>query len=128
MLAEHFCRVYREETELKPIPGYVMDALCVYEWPGNVRELENVVQRYITLGRVDFAGMSVKNAILGQQFLFDSAKVDPGLYSMLEIFEKQYIKRILDQFNWKRGKTSAYLGIPPRTLYRKIKRYQLADE
>ena len=128
LMAEHFCRTYCEESERKHIPGYVMDTLCVYEWPGNVRELENVVQRYVTLGSIDFAGVSEKNNILGQQFLFDSEKEDFGLYSMLELFEKQYLSKILDQFNWKRGKASAYLKIPPRTLYRKIKKYHLADE
>jgi DNA-binding NtrC family response regulator len=64
----------------------------------------------------------------GQQFLFDSENKNVGLYSMLEVFEKQYILRVLEQYNWHRGKASSYLGIPPRTLYRKIKKYQLANE
>ena len=102
-----------------------MDSLCAYEWPGNVRELENVVQRYITLGRLDFAGSRVTKTMGGQQFVFDSENTTVGLYSMLDVFEKKYIVRVLEQYNWHRGKTSSYLRIPPRTLYRKIKKYGL---
>lgn len=128
LLAEYFCQRYSEEAKPKIIPGYIMDSLCAYEWPGNVRQLENVVQRYITLGRLDFLGGRGTEIMKGEQFLFDSVNKNGGLYSMLEAFEKQYILRVLEQCNWHRGKASSYLRIPPRTLYRKIKKYQLANE
>ena len=31
-----------------------MDILMEYDWPGNVRELRNVLQRYVTLGAIEF--------------------------------------------------------------------------
>ena len=31
-----------------------MTALSSYDWPGNIRELQNVLLRYLTMGRLDF--------------------------------------------------------------------------
>lgn len=127
LLADYFSQLYSGRSNTKVIPGYIMDSLCAYDWPGNVRELENVVQRYMTLGRLDFAGSRIMDAMKEEEFLFHSSGKDAGLYTMVEVFERQYIARVLKKFNWHRGKTSVYLGIPPRTLYRKIKKYALTD-
>ena len=108
------------------IPGKVFDALNNYDWPGNIRELQNVVQRYVTLGRLDFAS---KSAISYHGIEApDSEEIsieESGLHASVEAFEKQYIIRILEQHEWHRGKTSAHLNIPPKTLYRKMQKYKL---
>ena len=125
LLVEHFCRIYKGESGSKIISGDVMNKLCAYEWPGNVRELENVVQRYFTLGRLDFAETCSASAKKEAKALFDFEDKNDGLFAMVEIFEKRYIVRMLEKFNWHKGKTATYLGIPPKTLYRKIKKYEL---
>jgi len=126
LLVEHFLQNYDEEIKIANIPGKVFDALNNYDWPGNIRELQNVVQRYVTLGRLDFTS---KSAISYHGIEEPDSKAlsieEFGLQASVEAFEKQYIIRILEQHEWHRGKTSAHLNIPPKTLYRKMQKYNL---
>ncbi|MGD0038384.1 MAG: helix-turn-helix domain-containing protein, partial [Bacteroidota bacterium] len=43
----------------------------------------------------------------------------------MEELEKLYIERILKHHRWNRVKTASTLGITPKTLYLKIKRYKI---
>jgi DNA-binding NtrC family response regulator len=43
----------------------------------------------------------------------------------IEELEKIYIERALKHYRWNRVKTAATLGITPKTLYLKIKRYKI---
>ena len=54
LLIDHFLQSYDKNHPL--LPGQVTEALLNYDWPGNIRELQNVLQRYLTLKRLDFAG------------------------------------------------------------------------
>jgi DNA-binding NtrC family response regulator len=44
--------------------------------------------------------------------------------SLAEV-EKNYIKRVLDKYNWNKQEVSSILGIAKTTLYNKIKTYKL---
>jgi transcriptional regulator with PAS, ATPase and Fis domain len=46
------------------------------------------------------------------------------IYS-LDIIEMNHIKKVLDEFNWNRELTAKALGIAQKTLYSKIKKYNL---
>ncbi len=123
LLVEHFLQSYNEEMKIASVPGKIFDALNNHEWPGNIRELQNVVQRYITLGRLDFTAKSAGSLADIEDISTGSADEESGLQTTIEAFEKQYIARILEQNDWHRGKTAAFLCIPPKTLYRKMKKY-----
>ncbi len=45
------------------------------------------------------------------------------LHEALETLEKRLITKALEQHHWHRGKTAATLGIPRRSLQRKMKKY-----
>jgi len=47
------------------------------------------------------------------------------LHEALEMLEKRLIINVLEQYHWHRGKTAASLGIPRRSLQRKMKKYGL---
>jgi DNA-binding NtrC family response regulator len=47
------------------------------------------------------------------------------LRQILDDVEKQYITRMLERHQGHRGRTADALGIPVRTLRRKIKTYQI---
>ena len=96
-----------------------------YDWPGNIRELENVLQRYTTLGRIDFLELSETQPTEMIDVLPEFDNESAGLKGVLEEFEKQYLIQVLEQNHWHRGKTSAALKLPSKTLYRKMKKYQL---
>ncbi|SPD75435.1 PAS modulated sigma54 specific transcriptional regulator, Fis family [uncultured Desulfobacterium sp.] len=125
LLVKDFCQKYSNKKEYK-IPGTVIDALYSYQWPGNVRELENVVQRYISLGYLDIPTASVRKVNTKVDFSSVIEQQNDNLYSTLESFEKEYLVAVLNENHWHRGKAAESLGIFPKTLYRKMKKYGLA--
>ena len=125
LLVDHFLAILNNDKKTGIIPGYITDALLNYDWPGNVRELQNVLQRYLTVGNLDF----MKNSHLqGQPPV---AAVNPGdilaqpdtnYRKTLERFEKDLILKALNKTRWNRSEVTRLLGIPRRTLYHKIKK------
>jgi len=65
--------------------------------------------------------------IAGEKAPADVKKELQSLISDLEAFEKEYISKLLAQNQWHRTKTAAMLCIPERTLYRKLKQFQLTS-
>ncbi len=93
------------------IPVAVMDALQQYQWAGNVRELENVLERAV----INSSGSKLR---LVDELKKPSHDVSAGTQT-LEVVEREYIMRVLEQTKWKvSGKNSAaeILGLDRSTL------------
>ena len=103
--------------------------LMAYDWPGNVRQLRNVVESMVV---VDDDGVLGLND-LPEEFAEESDPTgdgaSPSLGSMvgrpLIDVEKQFIADTLNLTGGNREEAAKFLGIGQRTLYRKIKEYQL---
>ena len=103
--------------------------LMAYDWPGNVRQLRNVVESMVVVDDDGTLGLSD----LPEEFT-DEADTSieggsPSLGSMvgrpLVDVEKQFIADTLTLTGGNREEAAKFLGIGQRTLYRKIKEYQL---
>ena len=106
----------------------MLASLYRYDWPGNVRELQNVLQRYATIGRLDFTSTGIADSALREAIQdVEIGLQGPGLQEALESLEKQLLIKTLEQHHWHRGKTAATLGIPRRSLQRKMKKYGLME-
>jgi transcriptional regulator with PAS, ATPase and Fis domain len=110
------------------VSGQVLDALIHYDWPGNVRELQNVIQRYLTVKRIDFLSPAVHET----PEMFDTARmnIDPDrkdlrLHDYTENIEKAVIMDALNKFHWNKSKAADALNISRKTLQRKMKRLGL---
>ncbi len=126
LLVEHFLKLHCDSKERQSLPVKIFEAIDNHDWPGNVRELENVLKRYITIQSLDFInprGSRAANEVndSNKELLQENA----GLRDAVELFEKDYISKVLSQNKWHRGKTAKTLGIPERTLYRKLKHFNL---
>ncbi|MBI9076231.1 MAG: sigma 54-interacting transcriptional regulator [Desulfatibacillum sp.] len=123
LLVEHFMKVYSGDQSDAVLPGKVLDALVAYDWPGNVRELQNVIQRYLTVNRLDFLTPepSPPRASLGT-----SQDGAASLRGATENVEKTLIREALDQHRWNKSRTAEALGISRKTLFRKMKRFGLS--
>jgi PAS domain S-box-containing protein len=145
LLVDHFLQL--QDKKHPALPGHIVEALLNYDWPGNIRELQNVLHRYLTLKRLDFAGMPITR--LAQQAREapkngNSIRTDfaPGIYRgdqahpdqspgdirakeptmNLKTIERDNIMRALSEHNWHRGQTASALGISRRTLFRKMQK------
>ena len=105
---------------VQTIPVHVMDTLLQYHWPGNIRELENVLERAV----INTSGPKLR--------LVDDLKPrhkDPQKSEQtLENFEREYIKRVLEQTGWKvSGKNSAaeILGLDRSTLRARMRKLNI---
>lgn len=135
LLVEHFLKQLgaREHRELPTVTKQAMHALMAYNWPGNIRELRNAVERMVVLdtdGRLDVDDLPEEIAPLGESV--DEAAlggvrsgVDMLIGRPLNDVEKYYIERALELTGGRREEAATMLDIGERTLYRKIKEYDI---
>ena len=120
----------------RPIPivtRSAQQALIAYEWPGNVRELRNTVEGMMILdkdGKLDVDDLPSDIAPLGVGAeKMDGYGLAQGADSLvgrpLIDVEKYYIQRALELTAGKREEAAHLLGIGERTMYRKIKEYDI---
>jgi PAS domain S-box-containing protein len=122
LLVEHFLKNADLDGEVGALPANVLETLFRYDWPGNVRELQNVLHRYLAIGRLDF--LAASDTPPGQAevpLAPDITRDSPHLKTALERFERQYIISLLDTHHWNRSRVAGLLGISRRTLFRKMK-------
>ena len=135
LLIEYFLNAYPRVGDLPALNGEVMQAFMQYDWPGNIRELHNTLYRYLTLGKVQLGTLQVGSGQLpagGQTGTGEAehrqALPQEPLASALDRFERDYLLETLRRNDWKRAETADILGIDRRTLFRKIKQFDLEDE
>ena len=127
LLIEHFLRQYTHQEELPGLPGRILESLYNYAWPGNIRQLQNVLQRYLTLQRLDFDDDVHEIELVERDLVSPEESVQKGLgfNEAVQQFEKRLIVSTLERNRWHRTKTADMLGIPRRSLLRKMKQYEL---
>lgn len=123
LLAEHFMKVYSGGQGQAVLPGKVLDDLVAYDWPGNVRELQNVIQRYLTVNRLDFIS---PEPVQAKAPLSEAVENGADLRGATENVEKALIKKALDQNRGHKSRTAESLGISRKTLFRKMRRLGLS--
>ena len=131
LLIEHFIRQFsrRHAKTIKSMSTAARRRLLAYDWPGNVRELRNAIESMVV---VDFDGVLDLDDLPRE--LMDQAETinEPtggrlsGLVGKpLAEIEKLIIAETLYMTGGNREEAAHILGIGERTLYRKIKEYQL---
>jgi two-component system response regulator AtoC len=109
---------------IEGISKETMRLLLGYDWPGNVRELENVIERAVILGH----GPEILPEDLPAHLHAQKTSLPHSTYHLrptLEALERDYIATVLQETRWHRMKAADILGIDRRTLYRKIRTYEL---
>ena len=120
-LVRYFAQKYarRMNRAIEAIASESMEALVRYAWPGNVRELENLIERAVILSRGSVLSIPLSE-------LQGAPDAQPS--STLADAEREHIRRILDQTNWRVGGTNgaaALLGMKRTTLQSKMKKLNI---
>jgi two-component system response regulator HydG len=121
----------RYGKEVDGIAPEAQQALMSYAWPGNVRQLKNAVENMVVLSTgnkldADTLPHEVRPANrTGEVSLAGGINNLVGI--SLEQAEKELIRNTLKLTNGNREQAAKILEIGERTLYRKIKEYDLTE-
>jgi Nif-specific regulatory protein len=149
LLVEYFlAKANREHNRKARITGRALQVMLHYDWPGNVRELENCVERMVIMTR--------RRLVLPEDLPLpvETASEEPaktrrrsapawpthmngsptvGLSNLRDL-ERQQVIRALTQANGVQARAASFLGITPRQLAYRLRRYgivrafRMADE
>lgn len=121
LLLHHYCSSLRRHSE-SPVPEFSDESLrCLmkYEWPGNIRELKNTVEWLLT-GEVP---SQIKLEHLPAN-LRAAIETTPSLSED----ERSALLSALFSAKWNKSKAARKLHWSRMTLYRKMAKYQIAEE
>lgn len=125
MLVQWFLDKYASEAKIE-VTSSAMTCLLQYDWPGNVRELENCIERAIALGNREVIDVpDLPSPIRAFESQIKLGHAAPTATDLEEI-ERDTIQRVFEQVNGDKDMAGRLLGISRATLYRKIKRYNIA--
>jgi DNA-binding NtrC family response regulator len=137
VLADYFIKKYAREYN-KNVTGASPEAvefLMTNYWPGNIRELENKIQQAVV--------MSTDGIILPRDILFFQESDEPepkshtgnnNIYKetfarakkkMIHSFEREYLTRLLAQFNGDMVQAAARAGKSRTALWNLMAKHQL---
>jgi two-component system, NtrC family, response regulator HydG len=131
LLTEHFLKQFtkRHHKQIQSISAAARRRLMSYDWPGNVRQLRNVIESMVV---VDYDGVLDVDDLPSELVPPGEAAEEVGGGSLttlvgkpLSEIERLFIAETLQQTGGNRESAAELLGIGQRTLYRKIKEYQL---
>lgn len=106
----------------KNIIGFSPEVVTIFEnyrWPGNLRELQNIIKRATLLSQGDFIE---KNTLPLEIFQMKNKATDD--FSLFEN-EKGTILNALEQAKNNRSEAAKLLRISRKTLYNKLKQYDI---
>jgi len=113
------------EKEVDGILPEAQQILMSYSWPGNVRELKNVIERMVVFS----VGSQLTVESIPSEIRPAGGEIVGGMNNLvgisLEQAERELIRNTLKLVNGNREQAAKILGIGERTLYRKIKEYDL---
>lgn len=123
MFSKFFLNDSNRELQ-KQISGFsneVNEAFLSYSWPGNLREMKNVIKSATLLCQSDL----IERTDLPEK-LFVTAQKDLSAFQLKnETNEKLLIEEALRQTNNNKSKAATLLGIDRKTLYNKLKLYNI---
>jgi DNA-binding NtrC family response regulator len=127
-LTKYFIHILGSDTA-KPMTESALELLKEYNWPGNVRELRNAVQRACIMAINDEVidthhfNEWLNIGKTGDSFFDDP--LDMSIGTTIDDAEKRLIIATLDSYKGNKPKTAETLGISLKTLYNKLKLYNL---
>ena len=137
-LIEYYLKYYNKlfHKNIKKVSKEAMEVFIEYNWPGNVRELKNVFERIVLLEEEDTVALrhiplemlTLPDVIEKASIFSKSKKLDTRAINSLDKVEKMHIISTLSSFQNNKTKTAKALGISRKTLWDKLKKYEIDEK
>jgi len=128
MLVDYFMCRYSAKfgRSAPPLGKHTMKSLQKHNWPGNIRELENVIKRYVVVGREEVIAKSLENE--PEEADFNAEVPVDGVIKLKEVtrlavkqIERKIILKTLEAHRWNRLSTARALSISYAALLYKMR-------
>ncbi len=131
ILADYFLSSKSPIRSPKKLTVEASQILEEYSFTGNVRELEHIIERAIIFAEDDHIrpeDLNLPNTLAYKEIgRMGNVEIPSEILSM-EDLERWHIGKVLNANRWDRTVTANQLGISPKTLYTKIKKYELKQD
>lgn len=132
LLASHFLETKSPIRSPKKLSPQAEEMLLNYNFTGNIRELDHIIERAIIFSEGEYIrpeDLNLPNFTVQGKFKSQPEYSSPpeNILSM-EDLERWHIERVLKINRWDRTQTASQLGISPKTLYTKIKKYAIRQD
>ncbi|MBI4842802.1 MAG: sigma 54-interacting transcriptional regulator [Nitrospirae bacterium] len=123
LLVSHFIKKFNKKfsKDIRAVSENIKKIFMEYPWPGNVRELEHVLEHAFIL---------CHQPVISIEHLPDDIKAYKAGASSLKSGEAgapDAILQALKKTGWNKAKAARMLGISRRTLYRKVKEFNISE-
>jgi DNA-binding NtrC family response regulator len=105
------------------ITSDTLKLLMNHRWAGNVRELENLLEQAAISANKNIITINEFKSFVKEDEIMNS--MDNPEATSLDEMEKKYIAKVLIDTEFNKQKASKILGIDRKTLYKKIKEYNI---
>ncbi len=124
LFANYFLDMSNEELN-KNIIGFTPETLKIfqtYSWPGNLRQMKNIIKRATLLAK----GALISESELPSELLIQESDISGDSQALRdETYEKRQIIKALKESNNNKSQAAALLRIDRKTLYNKMKLYNI---
>jgi len=122
ILLRHFLKKFSSELgkEITDVSEEVLKKFIEYPWPGNIRELKNTLENICILCKTS----TITLGDLPSDFMAPVIEEIP----QKDADTPQAILRALEEARWNKTRAAGLLGMSRRTLYRKLKEYNMIED
>ncbi len=121
-LAKRYAKEYgRDLDPAKAFAPSAIHAMMKFGWPGNIRQLENHIKKALVLAEGPQITARDLDLDAPEGLKSDDHEILP-LTEARELWQREYINRVLARNDGNRTKTARDLGVDPRTIFRHLEK------
>ena len=127
LLANYFLHRFNLQfgRQVQRFTPAAMDAIKAHAWTGNVREMQNAVKRAVILAEEEIEPAHLPGEVAGTAARPEARPLKDLAGGAVMAAEAEMIRRALHESRWNKQKAARLLQIDYKTLFNKIREYQI---